>query len=70
MGPGIVANAAALLPVQVAALHSFAVGVWVLAATLLVALTLATAMHWLRHAENARRHHRDPGWLRSTARRR
>jgi C4-dicarboxylate transporter/malic acid transport protein len=34
--------------------------VWVLAATLVVALTLATAMHWLRHAENARRHHRDP----------
>jgi phosphohistidine phosphatase len=54
MGTGIVANAAALLPVHAAALHSFALGVWVLAATLLLALTLATAVHWLWHAENAR----------------
>jgi hypothetical protein len=54
MGTGIVANAAALLPVHAAALHSFARGVWVLAATLLLALTLATAVHWLWHAENAR----------------
>jgi C4-dicarboxylate transporter/malic acid transport protein len=60
MGTGIVANAAALLPVHAAWLRSFALGVWVLAATLLVALTLATAVHWLRHTENARRHHRDP----------
>jgi C4-dicarboxylate transporter/malic acid transport protein len=59
MGTGIVANAAVLLPVHVAALHSFALGVWVLAATLLVALTLATAVHWLRYPENARGHHRD-----------
>jgi hypothetical protein len=34
--------------------------VWALAATLLLALTLATAVHWLWHAENARGHHRDP----------
>jgi C4-dicarboxylate transporter/malic acid transport protein len=60
MGTGIVANAAALLPVHAAGLRSFALGVWLLAATLLVALTLATAMHWLRFPENARGHHRDP----------
>jgi C4-dicarboxylate transporter/malic acid transport protein len=60
IGTGIVANAAALLPVHAPALRSFALGVWVLAASLLLALTLATAAHWLRHSENARGHHRDP----------
>jgi len=60
MGTGIVANAAILLPADVPALHSFALGVWVLAATLLVALTVATALHWLWHSEIARGHHRDP----------
>jgi C4-dicarboxylate transporter/malic acid transport protein len=60
MGTGIVANAAALLPVHAAWLRSFALCVWVLAAALLLALTLATAQHWLRHPENARGHHRDP----------
>ena len=60
MGTGIVANAAALLPVQAAALHAFALGVWVLAAALLVGLTLATALHWLLYTETARGHHRDP----------
>ena len=60
MGTGIVANAAILLPTHAPALHSFALGVWVLAATLLVALTLATAIHWLRHPEIARGHHSDP----------
>ncbi len=60
IGTGIVANAAILLPAHAPALHSFALGVWVLAATLLVAVTLATAVHWLRHPEIARGHHRDP----------
>lgn len=60
MGTGIVANAAALLPVHAPALDAFALGVWVLAATLLVGLTLATAVHWLRHTPIARGHHRDP----------
>jgi len=60
MGTGIVANAAVQLPVHAAALRSFALGVWLLAATLLVALTLATAVHWLRYPQNARGHHRDP----------
>ena len=60
MGTGIVANAAMLLPAHLAALHSFALGVWVLAAALLLALTLATAVHWLLYPEIARGHHRDP----------
>jgi C4-dicarboxylate transporter/malic acid transport protein len=60
MGTGIVANAAILLPVHALALRSFALGVWVLAATLLIALTLATAAHWVLHPEIARGHHRDP----------
>lgn len=60
MGTGIVANAAVLLPVHAAGLRSFALGVWLLAATLLAALTLATAVHWLRYPQNARGHHRDP----------
>ena len=60
MGTGIVASAAALLPVHTAALHAFALGVWVLAAALLVGLTLATAVHWLLYTETARGHHRDP----------
>src|SRR5438270_13026383 len=45
MGTGIVANAAALLPIHAAALHAFALGVWVLAAALLVGLTLAPPLH-------------------------
>jgi C4-dicarboxylate transporter/malic acid transport protein len=60
MGTGIVANAAALLPRQVAGLHAFAVGVWVLAAFWLVTLVAITAAHWIRHTENAKAHVSDP----------
>jgi C4-dicarboxylate transporter/malic acid transport protein len=60
MGTGIVANAAALLPVHIPGLRGVAVGVWLLAATMLVLLTGATGIHWLRYPENARRHHHDP----------
>jgi len=60
MGTGIVANAAALLPVHVPGLRSFAVGMWLLAATVLVLLATATAVAWLRYREYARRHHHDP----------
>lgn len=60
MGTGIVANAAALLPRQAPALHAAATVVWILAATMLVALTAATAMHWKRHGANARGHASDP----------
>jgi C4-dicarboxylate transporter/malic acid transport protein len=60
MGTGIVANAAALLPVQVPGLRALAVGVWLLAATMLVLLAAATGIHWLRYPEQARAHHHDP----------
>ena len=60
MGTGIVANAAALLPVHVPGLRAVAVGVWLLAATMLLLLTVATGIHWLRYSEHARRHHCDP----------
>jgi C4-dicarboxylate transporter/malic acid transport protein len=60
MGTGIVANAAALLPVHVPGLHAFALAVWVLAATLLLGLLAATLTHWVRHPANARAHHNDP----------
>ncbi len=60
MGTGIVANAAALLPVHIAGLHQFAVGVWVLAAVMLLTLIVATVAHWIWHPANARGHHNDP----------
>jgi C4-dicarboxylate transporter/malic acid transport protein len=60
MGTGIVANAAALLPVRVAGLREFAAGVWLVAAAMLVFLLLATAVKWLRYPSQARRHHHDP----------
>jgi C4-dicarboxylate transporter/malic acid transport protein len=60
MGTGIVANAAALLPVQIPGLHVFALVVWVLAAALLLVLIAATAVHWARHRETARSHASNP----------
>lgn len=60
MGTGIVANAAALLPVQSAGLLRAALVIWALDATLLVALTAATAVHWIKHPTVARSHASDP----------
>jgi C4-dicarboxylate transporter/malic acid transport protein len=60
MGTGIVANAAALLPVSAPALRTAALVVWVAAAVLLVALTAATAVHWIRHTATARAHALNP----------
>lgn len=60
MGTGIVANAAVTLPRQVRGLHTAALGVWALASTMLVALTLAWAGHWLRHRQTARGHAANP----------
>lgn len=54
MGTGIVATAAATLPLQHPVLHAFALGVWVLAAVALLGLTGAFAAHWVRHRANAR----------------
>ncbi|QMU77911.1 TDT family transporter [Streptacidiphilus sp. PB12-B1b] len=60
MGTGIVAVAAASLPVQFPGLRAAATAVWGLAAFLLVALTAATAVHWIRHRATARGHASDP----------
>jgi C4-dicarboxylate transporter/malic acid transport protein len=60
MGTGIVANAAALLPVSVPGLHTAALIFWVLAATMLIVLLGATAIHWLRHPETARAYASNP----------
>ncbi|WP_083975553.1 TDT family transporter [Kitasatospora mediocidica] len=60
MGTGIVAVAAASLPQQFPGLRTAATAVWALAAFLLVALSVATALHWLRHRTTARRHARNP----------
>ncbi|MBA8792906.1 C4-dicarboxylate transporter/malic acid transport protein [Friedmanniella endophytica] len=56
MGTGIVANAAATLPVQVPGLLVFARAIWVLDVLLLAVVLTATAVHWLRHGERARAH--------------
>ena len=56
MGTGIVAVAAARLPVQLPGLHTVGLVVWAFAAVLLVALTAATVAHWVRHPATARSH--------------
>ena len=54
MGTGIVANAAAVLPLQVPGLRVFATAVWALAAAMLVGLIAAWGVHWTRYPERAR----------------
>ncbi|GHH82316.1 C4-dicarboxylate ABC transporter [Streptomyces sulfonofaciens] len=56
MGTGIVANAAATLPVHIVGLRTAGTAVWALAAVLLVGLTSAWAVHWTRYREEARAH--------------
>jgi C4-dicarboxylate transporter/malic acid transport protein len=60
MGTGIVAVAGASLPVQVPGLRAAAILMWALAAFLFVALSIATALHWLTHGSVARGHVRNP----------
>ncbi len=60
MGTGIVATAAATLPVHVPGLQVFARVVWVLAALLLVVLVVAVSAHWLRYPTVARSHAYNP----------
>jgi len=60
MGTGIVANAAASLPLQLPGLRLAATIVWAVAAALLVALSVATVLHWTAYRETARRHHLNP----------
>lgn len=60
MGTGIVAVAAAGLPVAVPGLTAFATVVWVVALLLLVVVLAATAGHWTMHGHVARGHLDDP----------
>jgi C4-dicarboxylate transporter/malic acid transport protein len=60
MGTGIVATAAATLPVQWPGLRGFATAIWVLAAAWLLVLTAAEIVHWTRHRQAALGHARDP----------
>nr|WP_308170535.1 TDT family transporter [[Mycobacterium] fortunisiensis] len=54
MGTGIVATAAATLPLQLPGLHEFAVLVWILAGATLVVLSAAFATHWIRYRDQAK----------------
>ena len=60
MGTGIVAVAAASLPLQFPGLRIAATLVWAIAAVLLVALTVATVLHWIRYRSTAAGHHLNP----------
>lgn len=60
MGTGIVAVAAAKLPIQLPGLHLLGTLMWVLAAVLLVVLTAATVAHWVGHPVTARSHATHP----------
>jgi C4-dicarboxylate transporter/malic acid transport protein len=60
MGTGIVANAAAVLPLRVPGLRVCATVVWALAAAWLIVLTAAFAVHWARYPDRARGHAANP----------
>jgi C4-dicarboxylate transporter/malic acid transport protein len=60
MGTGIVAVAAASLPMQFPGLRTAATVVWAAAALLLVGLLVATALHWRYYPRIARSHAQDP----------
>ncbi|MCE5289388.1 MAG: TDT family transporter [Nocardiaceae bacterium] len=60
MGTGIVATAAATLPVRIPGLHVFARCVWVFASLLLVVVIVAVVAHWIRFPTVARSHAYNP----------
>ncbi|MEN2738932.1 TDT family transporter [Microbacterium sp. X-17] len=60
MGTGIVATAAAALPLQVPGLRPAAIVVWMAASALLVFLVTTAVLHATRHGGRARQHHLDP----------
>jgi C4-dicarboxylate transporter/malic acid transport protein len=60
MGTGIVATAAATLPVHVPGLRVFAELVWVGSTVWLAALIVVVGGHWVRHPTVARTHARNP----------
>lgn len=60
MGTGIVANAAAGQPFQWPGMQQAALIIWLIAFALLVFLTAASLIHWVRHPHVARAHHLNP----------
>ncbi|MBP3088233.1 C4-dicarboxylate ABC transporter [Corynebacterium sp. sy017] len=60
MGTGIVANAAATLPLQFPGLHTFGFIMWLLAVLIFLAVTIATTLHWFMFHERASAHHTHP----------
>lgn len=56
MGTGIIANAAATLPLQFPGLRAAATVVWALASLILVVLAGAWMLHWRRYPDEARGH--------------
>jgi len=60
MGTGIVANAAASLPLQLTGLRTFAVAIWLLASAMLITLSVAFAVHWIQHRAAAKRYAAHP----------
>lgn len=55
MGTGIIAIAAAILPVKFPGLFFIASAAWMLAAVLLVALLVVIPVHWIRRRGRSRR---------------
>ena len=60
MGTGIIANAAASLPLFAENLHIFARAVWCLAFLMLIGLVLATSVFFFRKQNTWKKHFRDP----------
>jgi C4-dicarboxylate transporter/malic acid transport protein len=60
MGTGIVANAAATLPAPFPGFRTAATIVWAFAALMLVALSGAWAVHWIRHGATAKGYAHNP----------
>ncbi|HXY55398.1 MAG TPA: hypothetical protein VEM40_12085 [Nitrospirota bacterium] len=60
MGTGIVANAAASLPVFSEKLHGFALVIWCLAPLMLIGLVIATSTFLFRQKNAWKRHFQDP----------
>jgi C4-dicarboxylate transporter/malic acid transport protein len=60
MGTGIVATAAATLPVHWPGLRAFGTAVWLLAALWLAVLAVAEVIHWTRYRQAALGHARNP----------
>ncbi|WP_369367588.1 TDT family transporter [Streptomyces sp. CG4] len=60
MGTAILGSAGVALPAHAAALPEVFAGAWALSLILLVTLLAARAVHWARHADQARAHLLDP----------